>query len=84
MESSTKSGWLTKDGEAPSEWPQGEREHQRDGKRRGREREAKLMQLLSRTNAFGAAEYRSHISSDCSLPSTEPASCSMHYIQKPA
>lgn len=38
MESSTKSGWLTKDGEAPSEWPQGEREHQRDGKRQGRER----------------------------------------------
>lgn len=44
-----------------------------DGRRRGgkkerrRGREAKLMQLLSRTNAFGAAEYRSHISSDCSL-----------------
>lgn len=67
--------------EAPNEWPQGEREGERDHQREGKEereieRESvKLMQLRSRTNVFGADEYRSHISSDCSLPSTEPVSC---------
>lgn len=56
-----------------------ERPSERREKRREieRERNAKLMQLLSRTNVFGAAEYRSHISSDCLLASDEAASCSV-------
>lgn len=33
--------------------------------------EAERLQLLSRTNVFGAGEYRSHTSSGCFLPSTE-------------
>lgn len=66
----TERGWARLfewDEEAPREWPQGETEHQREGEMR-RGREAKLMQFLSRTNVFRAAEYRSHIFSDCLPP----------------
>lgn len=47
-------GWLRSTVDAPSEWPQGVREHQIEGRKKNseREREAKLMQLLSRTKCI--------------------------------
>ena len=57
--------------ERKTESARGDRERGRDGER---EKDVKLMQLVSRTNVFGAAEYRSLISSGLLLLSGQPAS----------
>lgn len=69
-------GWLRS---RCTKWVAAGSERASDGRRKKkREREAKLMQLLSRTNAFGAAEYRSHISSDCSIHWTSFLQYALH------
>lgn len=52
---------------------------------RGEEKEARersKADAAPEQNKCGATEFRSHISSDCLLPSNEPASCIMHLTWK--